>query len=524
MGRDKNVDKNTKKISGFGEMARDICLAGLSGLLGVLSFPPFDTGILGWFCLVPLFFAVRSCGAKKAFWYSYLSGLIFFGGVLSWLVNVTVPGTVILVLVLAVFYGIFGVITSYVFKYSMNIMVLPFAWVVIEYIRANIFTGFPWAILGYSQYKNINLIQIADITGAFGISFVVTSFNAAFFGLFRYPAKRISYLMLSLFLILASSSYGIYRLQNVKVWGSPEISVVQGNIPQQAKWDPAFSEAILKDYTGLTKKAAAGFPDLIVWPETAYPYLFEEEDNPAPEIGSLAAECGVPILTGLVSGQKGFFYNSAVLFGPGGRIAGKYDKTHLVPFGEYIPFSKHLDFLRGYIDKDIGSFGAGKKYKLFPIESARSSKQPDGSVTRITSFYKFGVLICFEDVFPYIARQFVHEGANFLVNITNDAWFGETAAAKQHMQASVFRAAENKVPVVRAANTGISCFIDAYGRVISGVSEGGRETFVRGYAADKVDVIRSRTYYTMYGDNFVYFCGFMLFVILMYENFLSKKE
>ncbi|MEA3488920.1 MAG: apolipoprotein N-acyltransferase [Candidatus Omnitrophota bacterium] len=510
-----NVKKHWKKI----------LLAALSGMLCFLAFPPFEFALLGWVCVIPLLFAIRGSGPRRAFWYAYLSGLVFFGCLLSWLVNVTVPGTIILVLILSAFYGLFGLVTGIAFKYSMDFLLLPFVWVVLEYIRSHILTGFPWGILGYSQYRNMKLIQIADFTGAYGVSFVLTVFNVALFTLLIRSKRRVPCMVIALLFMLMSTSYGMYRLNNLNSWGYSRMSVVQGNIPQQMKWDSRYAEEIIDVYSGLTRQAAKDSPDMIIWPETAYPYLVGASVDPAEEINSLAAETGIPILAGIVSSGSAGYYNSAILFTGGKKLKEVYRKIHLVPFGEYVPFGRYFDFLRGHIDKPIGDFERGDEYTLFKVKSMQFSGQKgDGSVMRRMNFYKFGVLICFEDIFPYLARTFVREGAGFLVNITNDAWFGETGAPAQHLQASVFRAVENRVPVVRAANTGISCFVDFTGEIVSILEEEGKSIFVRGYDTAAVNMCARRTYYTHYGDIFVYFCGFIIVLLVVMEAFLARRK
>ncbi|MFC1548373.1 apolipoprotein N-acyltransferase [Candidatus Omnitrophota bacterium] len=506
------------------EHVRNVSFAFLSGILGSLAFPPFELTFLGWVCLIPFLLFIKGDRPKENFLYAYLTGVVFFGLLTYWLVNVTIPGMIILVLILSVFYGLFGLIAGYAFKYSMNLLILPFVWVVLEFIRGNIFTGFPWGLLGYSQYTNINLIQIADITGVYGVSFLIVVFNVAMLGVFKRSKRKIAHMMIALLFILVSTSYGIYRQQNMKDWGSAKISVVQGNVPQNLKWDPAFAKEIVKEYTGLTKEAALDKPDIIIWPETAYPYLFTKGGGEAEEVNALSKKLGIPILAGVVSLEGDDYYNSAVLFNGKSEISAKYDKLHLVPFGEYVPFKKSLSFLRKYIDKPIGDFEKGSSYTLFPVTSARSSTGSDGALMRTTNFFKFGALICFEDAFPYISREFVKKGAGFLVNMTNDAWFGETAAPRQHMQASVFRAVENRVPVVRAANTGISCFIDYTGNIISRVRKGQQDIFIGGFATDEIKVSRVRTYYTVYGDVFVYFCAFMVILLMITEGLYIKNE
>jgi apolipoprotein N-acyltransferase len=437
-----------------------------------------------------------------------------------WLVNVSIPGMIILILVLSLFFGIFGIIAKIIFKYKAEILILPFIWVVLEYIRSYLFTGFPWGLVAYSQYKNMKLMQIADITGAYGISFLVVMFNVGFFAYISRMQRRVTYLMIPLFFMVVSIMYGTYRLENYKQWGSVDISVIQGNIPQKLKWDARHSKNIIAEYSMLTIEAAKDKADLIIWPETAYPYLVEK--NRAKEVEKLATETGIPILAGVVYSKNEAFFNSAILFSKEGEYAGRYDKLHLVPFGEYVPFEEKISFVREYIDKPIGNFEEGTEFTLFPIRASTASNT-GGMISRQTYFYKLGVLICFEDIFPDLARNFVLHGANFLVNITNDAWFGPTSAAEQHLQASVFRAVENRVPVIRAANTGVSCFIDSTGKVLKRVKMGNRDLFVSGHATESVPISRSKTFYTVYGDAFIYFCGFMLILLFITEFLLQER-
>jgi apolipoprotein N-acyltransferase len=495
----------------------------LSGILIFLAFPPFKFAVIAWVCLVPLLFVVRRSTRGGSFWYSYLTGAVFFGGLMYWLLNVSIPGTIILILLLSVFFGLFGVVANMIFKYSAEILILPFIWAVLEYIRSYLFTGFPWGLLAYSQYENINLMQVADITGSYGISFLIVMFNVALFAYLVRMERKTSYMMVALFFMLMSTMYGLYRLDNMNVWGSPLVSVVQGNIPQKLKWEARHAKTIIDEYSALTREAKKDKPDLIVWPETAYPYVVGGGAE-AKEISTLSEEVDVPILAGVVYEKDYNFFNSAVLFPAKGKPAVKYDKLHLVPFGEYVPLGDKLSFLREYIDKPIGDFKRGDKYTLFPLRSTLSTSTMKGTISRQTSFFRFGVLICFEDIFPELARNFVLEGANLLFNITNDAWFGRTAAPEQHLQASVFRAVENRVPVIRAANTGVSCFVDSTGKILSRVETDGKDIFVSGYATDRVRVLNLRSFYTKYGDAFIYFCGFMLILLFAMEWYFTKSQ
>jgi apolipoprotein N-acyltransferase len=504
-------------------MATNIVLAILSGVLGFLAFPPFSYDVLAWVYLVPLLFAIKDSGPRQKFFLGYITGLIFFGSVLYWLNNVSIPGTIILTLVLALFYGIFSMIAGSLMSNSRRLYILPFLWVVLEFLRGNLLSGFPWALIGLSQYTNIVLIQISNLTGVYGVSFIITLFNIAAFDYVTHGRKKIYGMMAALFLILAALIYGNYIINAPVTERQIKLGVVQGNIPQTSKWDGEHNDFIINEYSDLTEQCAEGKPGLIIWPETAYPYLIDI-NNRATEIETLTSLIDIPILAGVVYREDNKYYNSAVLFEKE-RIdeATRYDKKHLVPFGEYIPFEKLIAFLRAVIDKPIGDYAKGDEYVLFRFRNPSSRIEEDGTITRITGFYKFSVLICFEDIFAYISRDCVNKGADFLVNMTNDAWFGKTDEARQHLQASVFRAVENHVPVIRAANTGISCFIDPVGRITSRIEENGQDIMVKGYLIDHVNVQGGRkTFYTRYGDIFVYLCGIIL--LLFFVLLINKKN
>ena len=263
--------------------------------------------------------------------------------------------------------------------------------------------------------------------------------------------------------LIASCIYGFYRLNEKHNTASVRISVIQGNIPQELKWDSKAQDLIIEKYTALTKMAALESADLIIWPETSFPGFFEIDKDMTERVLSLAKEIKTPLLIGVNTVKDEKYSNSAALISPEGRMTDKYDKIHLVPFGEYVPFSNKFPALHKLVLGELGEFTPGKDFKIFKLKAG------------------FGVLICFEDIFPEISRKFVNSGAKFLIVITNDAWYGKSGAAYQHAANSVFRAVENRVPVVRCANTGVSCFIDSRGRIYDSVSEKNSLLFITGY-------------------------------------------
>lgn len=484
----KTIDHRPQTI----DLLNKIFLCISSGILLALSFSAKNLWVFAWIGLVPLLFAIEGKSPKQAFWLSYFCGIIFFAGTVYWVIHVTLLGLIALVLYLALYFGIFGIIArglSFGNARLSRILLIPAAWVFLEFARSHMLTGFGWALLAYSQYKVLPVIQIADIFGAYGVSFLIVMVNVAIYGIIRNQkpvtsnqislvspraralgARAVLWFLVTLFSLVATLAYGYYRLNEKTDVNTLKISVIQGNIPQKQKWDQDYKESILQKYIDLTIEASKDKPDLIIWPETAVPAYFNEDDEVKTRIEELAAGCGIPLLIGAPTtgfkGQRYVSYNSAVLLSGQGQVLEIYDKLHLVPFGEFIPFEEQLPFLRNYGRlSESGCFAKGSKYTIFNLGNK-----------------KFGVLVCFEDIFPGQVRRFVKEGAGFMVNITNDAWFKKTAAPYQHAQASVFRAIENRVPFVRAANTGLSCFIDPKGRIIRTVSDGnGREIEIAGF-------------------------------------------
>ena len=442
---------------------------------------------------------------------SFFTGIIFWTGIIYWLVHVTLTGTIILILYLALYFGLFGILFTYLLPATYYLLFIPSAWVILEYIRGHLLTGFPWALLGYSQYLNLPIIQIADITGALGVSFLVMMINAAVYLVVSHRSSAVSKRKISAVAILClfpALIYGYYKLRlqtpNTQHPAPIRVSVIQANIAQALKWMPSARAYILDEYTELTKKAALEKPELIIWPEAASPGILGEEDWVFEDIFSLAKDAGVPLLIGAVVNEKEKYFNSALLVDDGGKIAGRYDKLHLVPFGEYIPLRKILPFLETVVP--IGDITRGQEYAIFKVHNST-----------------FAALICFEDLFPELSRQFVRKGAQFLVNITNDAWYKETSAPFQHLQASVFRAVENRVFLCRCANTGVSGFIMPSGEIVSEVKDkSGKKIFIKGLDTRNIGILKGPlSFYTHYGDIFVAGC----FLFLLYGiMFAFKKE
>jgi apolipoprotein N-acyltransferase len=504
---------------------KDILLSFLSGILLILSFPNFDIEFLAWFALVPLLYSIEGKGLYHSFMIGLLTGIVSFLGILYWIivavhtygnVPLIISGFILLLLVvyLSLFIGAFTFLTRLIQIRSglETIFFTPVLWVTLEYLRSFLLTGFPWANLGYSQYLNLPFIQMADITGVYGLSFVIVLANATLFWVLHQWSKKtfpFKEAILTAIVVLGSLIYGYMKMEAIHrqmIQNPPlKIGLVQGNIDQSIKWDESFQKETLKIYDKLSLRVSEEKPDLIIWPETATPFFFQDAKEYQPFVLDVPKKTNAFLLFGTPSYkiQKGKVnhYNSAYLLSPSGELAGKYDKIHLVPFGEYIPMQDLLFFL-GSLGEGIGDFKSGKEIYNFSL--------PQG---------QFGVLICFEIIFPDLCRRFVKKGANFLVTMTNDAWFGKTSAPYQHFSMATFRAVENRVFVARAANTGITGFIDPRGKILK---QGG--IFTEEAMNGMIRLSKDKTFYTLYGDVLAWCCSAFSIFLLACTLFQKSKN
>jgi apolipoprotein N-acyltransferase len=394
------------------------------------------------------------------------------------------------------------------------------------------FLGLPWALLGHSQHAYGHIIQIASITGAYGVSFLLVLVNAtltaailAFFyrqkrekpQAFNPPSRKgaISLAIAAAVLTCGTLLYGQMIFSKPTVGTRIKVSVVQGNIEQAKKWDSKYENYIMQIYTDLSKKASEERPALIIWPETATPGYILKKFDILKKMISLIRQTGTYYLIGsaeypkfektLFNPEKGG--NTALFFSPQGKVLGQYLKVHLVPFGEYIPYDGIIPWPKFIVsNENKPSLMPGKEFKLFNL---------DGTM--------FGVVICWETLFPGLIRQFVKKGATIIINITNEAWFGESAYSYQILAINIFRAVENRVSLARAGNTGISCFIDPFGRMIGKVKINNKDIFVRGYLTKDIPLSQGKTFYTMYGDIFSYFCIIITSLIIAIIILKTKK-
>jgi apolipoprotein N-acyltransferase len=504
---------------------RQLALAGLTGLLYPLCFPNFDAGFLAWCMLVPLHLAIGDVPPRRSFALGWAAGSVAFVGTMFWVVTamhlygkMPLAWSYLALAMLAAYLGLF------VGFYALGVtwlrrslpqyawLAAPFIWVTLELARTYLFSGLPWALLGYSQYRWITVIQVADMTGVYGVSFLLVLVNAAISEIILWTIRKTRVLPHGQRLmpfpwmtpvaaaagLAVAIAYGHMRLSSAQVTPARSLTVglVQANVDQSLKWDAAYRHETLARYARLTNAAADG-ANLIIWPEAATPFLFEQEAEYRAEVEALVRRQKVPLLFGspalrYYANGKPYLLNSAYLFSADGQILGRYDKRHLVPFGEYIPLKSVLFFLDKLVE-GIGDFEAGTIPTVLSL--------PPGSSAPGPMTLRFGVVICFEVIFPDLVREFVRDGAEFMVTITNDAWFGASAAPYQHFGMVVLRAVENHVAFARAANTGISGFIDPYGRVLAASPIFAEQTMIGHIPARNMP-----TFYSRYGDVFAYGC------------------
>lgn len=508
-------------------------LALLSSCLLIISFPAFDYGFLAWVALIPLFLALEGKRLQTAFLLSFVSGIGFLMGVFYWInyiKGVSPVDFLLLGIYLGSYYGLFGAMLVVIGRRSRSLRLLaaPALWVSMEYLRSHAgFLALPWALLGHTQYRYLPVIQVASLTGVYGISFLIVMVN-------RYLADGISvgilregrpdpppraYLLkmgaLTVVLVALTMGYGVWVRHQTRDADKVSVTVVQGNIPQGIKWNPAFLQANIEKHVALTREASSQYrAQLIVWPESTFPVSLRHDFFFSRTIHRLSTGTRSHLLVGSSQrpkmGANDFAgkdrYNSVYLFSPDGLVVDRYDKIHLLPFGEYLPAKDLIPWPPRFASSS-GHFIPGKRHTIFPLDGSR-----------------FGVLICWESLFPDLTREFVKEGAQFLVNMSNEAWFGETAAPYQFLSMNVFRAVENRVAIARCANTGISCFISPHGEIIGRVMKGNRDIFVEGYLTAEIPLAQGITFFSTYGDVFAMANLFATTIFSFLAFFHAKKD
>lgn len=508
-------------------MARTASLAyaafALTGLLMALAFPPFGMADAAWCSLIPFIIASAYLKPAHVWRAGWVAGAVFWLITIFWLTRVTWFGWFLLclycglyfipsALVSAVWIRRFGTAN---FAGNMAFMfIISATWAASEYLRANLFTGFPWNPLGTSLYENIAFIQHAGWGGVYVLSALIVFVNAGIaLTVLRYVKRQARLgrrphpeLMVAMSAVVVAFVLGHRMVQEFDAGAGRDLrlALIQTSIPQDNKWDEEKALMIYERLRELTSMAVnVTQPELVIWPETALPYDVRLSESCYRTVSELAA-LGSPILVGsmdaeLIEGKKPRYFNSSFLFDTNGIILEYYEKRHLVLLGEYIPLHEHIRFITA-MTPIMESFSPGNTSTVF--------RTPGQALP-------FSSLICFEDTLPYLARESVRNGARLLVNQTNDAWFDPLWASQQHMVLSIFRAVENRVPMVRAANTGVSCSIDALGRVHEKLRDRDGRHDGKGFQLVQTTVPpeeMSMTFYTRYGDVFAWAClgpGFM---------------
>jgi apolipoprotein N-acyltransferase len=475
-----------------------------SGVLLALSLPPFDLSFLALIALVPLFFYLdQPPTARRMVRGGVITAVVYFGINLCWLLAVgsfswlIFPGyaTILFIYTCNFFVFVLAVVMARTFLGIDFLYTAPFAWVVSERLRCYGDLSFPWSTFGYALTPVPFFLQFADLVGVYGVSFSLVLLNVVLFHAIKNYRRRANfrmYVVAWLVVFAAISAYDAFRW--FRGIGAPagylRVAAIQPNIPQRLKWDSVYSREILKKLFAMQTAALRTNPRLVVWPETAIPfYIDERQAFTLTEMGTLPPN-NSHILTGMLNvGYSGdglaHFYNSAALFDPSGTMLQRYKKVYLVPGSEGYPFRKVIGFTRTFFSIQRITYGAmeeGTKATVFSI--------PDT---------KFSVLICYESAFPQLSRAFRLGGSEFLVNVTNDAWFGRSFAPYQHASFLVMRAIENRSAVVRSANTGISGFIDPMGRWHQRTA-----LFTEAIVSERIPLTHTLTFYTRYGDLIVY--------------------
>ena len=470
---------------------RDYLCAFFGGLAMVFSYPPFPTGLIAYFVLVPLLYALKDKTPGQHLGLAYLFGLAFNAAALFWTWRVTLPGTVAMILILAFYWAvpfwIFGMQKK--LWGSKAYLLLPFLLVGLEYFRTRGELAFPWTNLSYTQSYYTAWLQVLPFTGDTLLSFWIVLLNLViFYGLENSGKKRWLGFAAAIVLWAAPGAYGARVLEKAQTKPVMKVALLQGNIDSWSKWDSAYSQNSFDTYRQLAFAAAAQGSDFLVWPETAAPCYLLQEPYYLYQVMAMAQVAKKEMLVGTLAYRnlgpnQYLYYNAAYHFDSLGRPSVPYCKLHLVPFGETIPFSGNVRILKD-------------------IHVGQADFTPGDSILLLnSSFGPYAALICYEVVFPDLVRRFVLKGAGFLVGITNDGWYGRTNGPFQHERMALFRAVENRISFVRAANSGISAAFDPYGRVLA---EGA--LFKKQIVTAEIPLRQGTTFYARWGDFFPQGC------------------
>ena len=515
----------------------------LSAALQVLIFPLPGLYALSWVAITPLILALlraRSVSelevtgsvvlhpAKpvQGFLLGYGCGILWYAGTCYWIFDtmrlyggLSAPMALLVLFLfccyLGLYHGLFGVLVSVLAgprNYRLALVSAPFLWVGVELGRTRI-TGFPWNLLGISQVDNVALCRITTWSGVYGVSFEVILVNVAFAAVFLIPRQKRSSMLIAALAAAAVLQAG--RLVEAPAVAADRAALlVQQNIPVSADWTtPGSLQQTLADLTALTEKSTATGAkkiDVVVWPESPAPF-FTNDARFRDAMSSLARRVNASIVTGSIGSNaptpnsEGPVFNSAALIGPGGAWSARYDKVHLVPFGEYLPFPSLFSFAGG-LTREVGAFERG------------ASRRPLAANGQL-----LGIFICYESVFPDEVRQFAANGAQVFVNISNDGWYGDSGAYAQHLNQTRMRAVENNRWLLSTTDTGVTASIDPVGRIVARIPRKERAALTAPYS-----LISGTTFYSRHGDWFAYACAIIsvgaLLVRFTTQNLRKKAE
>ena len=497
----------------------------LSGVLLVLSFPQPQLTLLAWVALAPLLVVLTQKRARwRLFLCGYLTGIVFVAGSCFWIfgtmrtfghLSATASALVLLLFVvtLALFFGLFSWATGELAqRWQMGALLLsPLVWVALEWLRTYApFGGFPWNLLGYAIAPHTGWVQPAAYVGVYGLSFLIAAVNAFVALFWLAPSRRRALPLVVVAVVLAVAWFAGNRLPPASA--SATVVLVQANLPQQEEFDPLWIQKhpdeldSMEQLTRDTVRKLEAPPALVVWPEIPVSIYFNHDPVIRARLIALTQSLRGHFLTGIVdyrpeAGAPQYPYNSAVLLGPAGDFIGQYDKIHLVPFGEYMPLPRWA--VLEPLVKEVSTFRPGHGYAVMPSGAGRLS-----------------VLICYEAIFPALVRRFVEKetGAEVLVNISNDGWFDDSAAA-QHLNMARLRAVETRRFLLRATNTGITAVVDPYGRIVARAPQHQRAVLVAGFAPQQ-----ARTFYTRFGDWLPFLCAVTVVAALARKLWMDKLE
>ncbi len=503
-------------------------LAVVSGGLQVAIYPSIDLYWLCWIAFAPLLVAILAArrrgaetlpsSAANGFLLAYVSGLIWSAGTCYWIFHsmhvygglssgAAVGVVIAFCLALAAHHGVFGLLLALIAArgHTRRALILsPVLWVAVEFARTRI-TGFPWDLLGTVQVDNIPLTRIATVTGVYGLGFEIILVNAAFGAAFLVPLAR-----RRMILVAAVAAGVVLQLgalvQPRSLPAQQTARLVQQNIPimSESQWTPEYFQQTMGELRQLSiphpgeLQPGEPVPHLVVWPEAPAPF-YVSDPSFRQTLSDIARSANAAMVVGSLGLKQAStaqnpaaLYNSAAIIGANGEWMARYDKIHLVPFGEYVPYKSIFTFARK-LTKEVGQFEPGSDRTVFPL---------DGQ--------KLGVFICYESIFPDEVRQFARNGAQVFVNISNDGWFGRYGAPQQHLNQARMRAIENRRWVLRDTNTGITGSIDPYGRVVATAP---RE--VRTFVDVPYELVNETTFYSRHGDWFAWACAIIAIAALL---------